>query len=76
MAAINQEEQELRDCLAQIGWSDRQCDAIVAEGFKGLEDLGEMLLKDVEGRPTSAPRSPSSRPTAEASGLVMPSSED
>ena len=47
MAAINQEEQELRDCLAQIGWSDRQCDAIVAEGFEGLEDLREMLSKDV-----------------------------
>ena len=46
MAAINQEVQELRDCLAQIGWNDRQCDAIVADGFEGLEDLEEMLLKD------------------------------
>ena len=43
----NVDELELRDCLARIGWNIRQCDAIIGEGFESIEDLGEMLLKDV-----------------------------
>ena len=46
-AIVNKEEQELRNCLDRIGWNERQRTAIVAGGFGGLEDLGEMLLKDV-----------------------------
>jgi hypothetical protein len=34
-------------CLALTGWNPRQCDAIVAEGFTNIDDLGDMLLKDV-----------------------------
>ena len=45
--AANVDEQQLRDCLARIGWNICQCDAIVREGFESLEALGEMLLKDV-----------------------------
>jgi len=45
-AIVNQEEQELRNCLDRIGWNKRQRTAILAKGFGGLEDLGEMLLKD------------------------------
>jgi hypothetical protein len=34
-------------CLALIGWNPRQCDAIVAEGFTNIDNLGDMLFKDV-----------------------------
>ena len=49
MAAVNMnaDELELHFCLTRIGFNDRQCGAIVAEGFGSIEDLGEMLLKDV-----------------------------
>jgi hypothetical protein len=30
-----------------IGWNPRQCDAIVAEGFTNVDNLGDALLKDV-----------------------------
>jgi hypothetical protein len=40
-------EAELRDCLDWIGWNVRQSNAIVAEGFSTIDDIGEMLLKDV-----------------------------
>ena len=46
-ANMNAEELELRICLARIGLNVRQCKAIVAEGFGSMDDLGEMLLKDV-----------------------------
>ena len=46
-ANINGDEFELRICLTRIGFNDRQCAAIVAEGFGSMEDLGEMLLKDL-----------------------------
>ena len=45
--SANVDKPEVRDCLARIGWNFRQCDAIVGEGFESIEDLGEMLLKDV-----------------------------
>ena len=45
--AANVHEQELRNCLARIGWNICQCNAIVREGFESIEDLREMLLKDV-----------------------------
>ena len=44
---MNAEEIELRICLTRIRFNDRQCGAIVAEGFGSIDDLGEMLLKDV-----------------------------
>jgi hypothetical protein len=44
MAANNQ---ELRSCLDRIGWNEAQKVAIIAEGFSDLEDLGEVVLKDV-----------------------------
>ena len=46
-ANINADELELRICLARIGFSLCQCEAIVAEGFGSIDNLGEMLLKDV-----------------------------
>jgi hypothetical protein len=42
-----QNEADLRDCLCEIGWSVGQADAIVAEGFDSMEELGEMLLEKV-----------------------------
>jgi hypothetical protein len=38
---------EFRACLAQIGWNDRQCNAIVGEGFASIDQLGNMWLNDV-----------------------------
>ena len=45
--AANSNEQELRDCLARMGWNIRQCDVIIGESFENIKDLGEMLLKDM-----------------------------
>ena len=33
--------------IAEIGWNERQCDAIVVKGFESLDNLGETLLKSV-----------------------------
>ena len=44
---VNGDKLELRIYLTKIGFNDRQCVAIVVEGFGSMEDLGEMLLKDV-----------------------------
>jgi hypothetical protein len=40
-------EVEFPACLAQIGWNIQQCNAIVGEGFTSINQLGDMLLKDV-----------------------------
>jgi hypothetical protein len=58
---MNVDEIELRDCLIQIGWNIRQCDAIVAEGFSSIEDLGEMLLKDISHVCTTISKIPNNR---------------
>ena len=49
MAAINEQgEIDLRACLTSIGFTtDRQRDAIVAEGFSSIGDLGDISTKDV-----------------------------
>jgi hypothetical protein len=56
-----QEEEDLRDCLCEIGWSVGQADAIVAEGFDSMEELGEMLLKDVSSVCTIISKLPNNR---------------
>jgi hypothetical protein len=48
MAEINQEEIELRICLARIGFNtNRLRDAIVTEGFTSINDLADIAVKDV-----------------------------
>jgi hypothetical protein len=56
-----QEEEELRDCLYEIGWSVGQADAIIAEGFTSMQEIGEMLLKDVSHVCTTISKLPNNR---------------
>ena len=58
MAANNA---ELRDCLIRVGWGVNQCDAIIAEGFNTLDDLGEMVLKDISYICTTISKLPNNR---------------
>jgi hypothetical protein len=44
---VDPAQAEFRACLALIGWNPRQCNMIVAEDFTNVDDLGDMLLKDV-----------------------------
>ncbi len=55
------DEDDLRDCLHEIGWSVGQADAIVAEGFTSMQEIGEMLLKDVSHDCTTISKLPNNR---------------